>query len=126
MSKALRTTFLIHAIVAVLSGAAMLLSPGRFLKALGWAPIDLIISRLLGAALLGMAWSSFRGWRAGTWADVAILIELEAAFTILACVGLLRHLLFFRYPLIVWLVFAIFAVSAAAWSYFLLRNRVRS
>jgi hypothetical protein len=123
MSKALRTTFLIHAIVAVLAGALMLLIPGRFLKAVGWAPIDPIISRLLGAALLALAWSSFRGWRAAGWVQVAILVELEAAFTILACVGLLRHLLVSRYPYFVWLQLALFAVFACAWIVFLLRNR---
>jgi hypothetical protein len=123
MSKALRTTFLIHAIVAVLLGALMLFIPGRFLKALNWVPIDVITSRVFGAALLALAWSSFRGWRATEWREVAILVEMEAAFTVLACVGLLRHLLFFRYPFIVWLEFAVFLVFAIAWVFFLLRSR---
>ena len=123
MSKALRITFLIHAIVAVLFGALMLFIPGRFLKALSWVPIDVITSRVFGAALLALAWSSFRGWRATGWREVAILVEMEAAFTVLACVGLLRHLLFVRYPLVVWLEFAVFLVFALAWIFLLLRSR---
>ena len=123
MSKALKTTFLVHAVVAALAGALLLLIPGRFLQALGWAPIDPILSRLLGAAFLALAWSSFRGWRASEWAQVAILVELEAVFTVLGCVGLLRHLLFSRYPLMVWLVFALFLAFAIAWLVFLLRGR---
>jgi hypothetical protein len=123
MSKALKTTFLVHAVVAALAGLLLLLIPGRFLQALGWAPIDPILSRLLGAAFLALAWSSFRGWRASEWAQVAILVELEAAFTVLGCVGLLRHLLFSRYPLMVWLVFAVLLVFAIAWLVFLLRGR---
>jgi hypothetical protein len=126
MSKALRTTFVVHATVAVVFGALMLFIPGRFLKALGWVPIDPIISRLLGAALLALAWSSFRGWRASEWAEVAILVELEAAFTVLACVGLLRHLLFARYPLVVWLDLAVFALFAIAWGFFLVRGRAKT
>jgi hypothetical protein len=126
MSKALRITFLIHAIVAVVLGALMLLIPGRFLQAAGWAPIDPIISRLLGAALLALAWGSFRGWRASEWAEVAILVEVEAAFTVLACVGFLRHLLFANYPIIVWLDFALFLVFAVAWCYFLIRHRSKA
>jgi hypothetical protein len=126
MSNALKTTFLVHAIVTVVIGALMLIIPGRFLQALAWAPIDPIASRILGAALLAIAWSSFRGWRATEWSEVAIVVEMEAAFTVLACVGLLRHLLFARYPFIVWLIFAVFLAFAVAWIYFLLRNRSKA
>ncbi|MGD8462614.1 MAG: hypothetical protein PVI09_01985 [Anaerolineae bacterium] len=123
MSKALKTTFLVHALIAAASGAVLLLIPGRFLLWLGWAPIDPIMSRLLGAALLALAWSSFQGWRAREWADVATLVQAEAVFTVLACVGLLRHLLFGRWPLMVWLLFAVFAAFAVAWIVFLVRHR---
>jgi hypothetical protein len=74
-------------------------------------------------ALLALAWSSLRGWRASEWAQVAILVELEAVFTVLGCIGLLRHLLFSGYPLIVWLDFAVFLAFAIAWLIFLLRGR---
>lgn len=122
MSKALKITFLVHGIVALLFGLLLLLIPGRLLLWLGWAPIDPIISRLLGAALLGLAWSSFRGWRATERAQVAIVLEVEAVFTVLGCAGLLRHLLFSRWPLMVWAVFALLAAFAVAWILFLLRR----
>lgn len=122
MSKALNITFLIHAIVSVVGGLLLLIIPGRTLLLFGWAPIDPIISRLLGAALLALAWSSFRGWQATERVQVQILVELEAVFTVLACVGLLRHLLFARYLPIVWLLFAVFAVFAVAWIVFLVRR----
>jgi hypothetical protein len=123
MSKGLKLTFLIHAIVAGLMGALLLLIPGRFLQAIGWAPIDPILSRVLGAALLALAWSSFRGWQASDWVQVAILVELEVAYTVLGCVGLLRHLLFARYPLIVWLDFVVLLLFAIAWIFFLVRGK---
>ncbi len=122
MSKLLKSTFLIHAVVGVLSGAPLLIAPGRFLGWVGWAPIDLIISRVLGAALLALAWSSFRGWRATERAQVAILVEMEAVFTVLGCLGLLRHLLRGPYPLAVWIVFAILAIFAIAWIASLLKK----
>ena len=122
MSKALNITFLIHAIVSVVGGLLLLIIPGRTLLFFGWAPIDPITSRLLGAALLALAWSSFRGWQATERVQVQILVELEAVFTVLACVGLLRHLLFARYLPIVWLLFAVFAVFAIAWILFLVRR----
>jgi len=123
MSKALKYTFLIHAVVAVLFGVPLLIVPGRFLGWFGWAPIDPIISRLLGAALLALAWSSFRGWRATERAQVAILVEMEAVFTVLGCVGMLRHLLLARYPAMVWMVFGILGIFAIAWIVSLLRKQ---
>jgi hypothetical protein len=109
--------------VGLFLGALLLLIPGRTLLALGWAPIDPIISRILGAALLALAWSSFRGWRATDRSQVAIVLEMEAVYTVLGCVGLLRHLLFANYPVIVWAVFLLLLVFAAAWITFLVRRR---
>ena len=115
MSKVLKVTFLIHAVVGVLLGVPMLLAPGRFLGFFGWAPVEPILDRVLGAALLALAWSSFRGWRASEKAQVVFLVEMEVAFTVLGCVGVLRHLLIAHYPLMVWVVLAILAAFAVAW-----------
>jgi hypothetical protein len=115
MSKALRITFMIHAGVSVVCGLLLLIIPGRTLLFLGWAPIDPLLGRVLGAALLALAWSSFRGWQATERAQVRIVVELEAVFAALACAGLLRHLLFAHYPLMVWLLFAAFFAFAIAW-----------
>jgi hypothetical protein len=122
MSKALKYTFLIHTIVAVLLGLPLLLAPGRFLMLFGWLHIDSMISRLLGAALLGLAWSSWRGWQAKEKVQVSTLLELEAIFTVLAVVGLLRELVIYPYPLIYWLVCAVLAIFAAAWITFRLKK----
>jgi hypothetical protein len=124
MPKALKVTFLIHSIVSVGCGLLLLVIPGRTLLALGWAPIDPILGRVLGAALLALGWSSFRGWQATERAQVRVVVELEAVFTALACVGLLRHLLFARYPLTVWLLFAVFFLFALAWAVFLVRYSI--
>jgi hypothetical protein len=121
--KARKITFLAHVIVGTITGAPLLLAPGRFLGWIGWAPIDPILSRLLGAALLALAWSSFRGWQAADEAQMVILLELEAAFTVLGCVGLLRHLLTSRYPAMVWITFAVLAAFATAWIVFLAMGR---
>jgi hypothetical protein len=122
MSKGLKWLFLIHTVVAAIFGLALLLAPGQFLGAIGWAPVDPIASRLLGAALLALGWSSFRGWRATDRAEVAILVEMEAVFTVLCSVGLLRHLVRGGFPFMVWAVFAIFFIFAIAWIVFLVRR----
>lgn len=108
MARALKVMLLVHVVLDVVFGLPLLLMPGRFLTLLGWAPIDPIISRILGAALLAFGWVQLRAWQAGL-AECAPVLEMEVAFSGLACIGLLRHLLFARYPAIVWVVFAVFA-----------------
>ena len=119
MSKSLRYTFLIHVVVSLIFGAALLLAPGRTLGIFGWAPIDPLISRLLGAALLALAWSSYRGWGASSYEQVSVLVEMEVIFTVFGSLGLLRHLIKAWYPWYVWFVFAVLVVFAIAWTYHL-------
>lgn len=121
MSRALKYTFIVHAVVSFVSGAPLLIAPGRFLALFGWAPVDPILSRVLGAALLALAWSSYRGWQATERAQVRTLVEVEAVFTILGAAGVLRHLLTgANYPWPVWLLFVVLAAFAVAWGYFAL------
>jgi hypothetical protein len=122
MSKALRITFLVHAVVALVLGLPLLILPGQFLDLFIWRPIDPLISRLFGAALLALAWGSFRGWQATERAQVKTLLEIEAVFTVLGSIGLLRHLLIASYPAIVWAVFILLVVFAIAWIYFLIKK----
>src|SRR3989304_3799770 len=49
--------------------------------------VDAVLTRLLGVALLALALSSFRGWRAKQRSEVEILIQTEAAFCILGVVA---------------------------------------
>jgi hypothetical protein len=122
MSRLLKGTFLVHAIVAVVLGAALLAAPGRVAALVNWAPVDPLISRMYGAALLALAWGSFRGWLATQWSQVAILVEVEVFFTVLACVGLLRHLLKANYPWPVWTALGLLAFFAILWIISLLRE----
>lgn len=116
MSTALKYTFLVHILVAVLFGLPLLLFPGQFLGLFGWAPVDPLLSRVLGAALLANAWSSFRVLRGSNPTTMAVLLEMEIVFTVLSGIGLLRHLLIASYPPMVWFVFALFVAFAIAWT----------
>jgi hypothetical protein len=122
MSKSVRIIFGIHALVALVLGAALLIAPGRFLGLFGWAPVDPLLSRVLGAALLALAWSSFRGWRATERGQVALLIELEAVFCVLACAGILRQMIGYTYPWYVWTMLGVFALFAIAWIWALVKK----
>ncbi len=122
MSKALRITFGIHAVVALLFGAPLLVVPGRFLSLFGWQPLDPHITRLLGAAMLAFAWSSFRGYRTTSSHLQQALIQMEFVFCALGSIGLLRHILVAWYPWYFWVVFLILVVFALVWLFFLWRN----
>lgn len=125
MSKALKTLFLVHAVVACIAGALLLIIPGRFFEWLQWGPlIDPLVSRVLGAALLALAWSSLHGWRATERAQVTVLVQMEAIFTVLACAGMLRHM--YRgsgWVLGAWIILGLFAAFAIAWVFFLFARR---
>ncbi len=91
ISQSLRITFLVHLIVSAVSGAAFWLIPGRTLTWVGWVPVtyqvpgtdltapgtvfvDPVITRVLGAALLALAFLSYRGWRARQWSQVSTVV----------------------------------------------------
>ncbi len=122
MSKALKYTFLIHLIVAVVLGVLLLVAPGRVLAALGWLHIDSMISRILGAALLGLAWGSWRCWQAKEMSQVKTILEMEVVVDVLGALGMLRELVVSPFPPIYWVIWAILVIFAIAWSYFLLRK----
>ncbi len=114
MHRLLRYVFLVHGIVIGALGGILLILPGTFLEWIGWLPVEPLLTRVFGAALLGLAWGSLaRGWWAG---DHATLVQVHTVFHVLACAGLLRHLLIANYPAMVWTVFAVLAVFAVIWA----------
>jgi hypothetical protein len=121
MNGVLKLTLIGFAVLAVLFGAPLLVAPGRFLGTFGWAPVDPLISRMLGAALLGYAWLSLRSWRANS-RDLALpLIESGAIFCGLAAIGIIRNMIGAGWPFMVWFVLGIYIVLAALW----ILNRVK-
>ena len=135
----LRNTFIIHAAVGLVFGAALTFIPGRALTLLGWVPanvqlpqselsipgqsfVDPVLIRLLGATLLGVAYLSFRTWRikACTWEQAMPVVQFETVLCGLSIVALLIG--FFRLeraiPLIGWLVLLLYAAFFIAWGFF--------
>jgi hypothetical protein len=134
ISKRLRITFLIHGIISAVLGALLWLIPGRSLMPLGWVVksfqlpgtdvnisgdffVDPFITRLLGAALLALALSSFLGWRATRWEQVAIVVQQETALCVLGVVAFFYVLArsFRPMPPIGWAVMILLAAFAVAW-----------
>jgi O-antigen/teichoic acid export membrane protein len=117
MSNFLKYTLICFAVVTIIFGVPLLLAPGKFLAAFGWGPIDPLISRMLGAALLGLAWACLRAIQPLHHEKARLLVEVNAVFCTLATIGLLRHLLFAWYPPMVWYVALIYAIFAILFFY---------
>lgn len=122
MPKSLRIIFAVHAVVGFIFGLPLLAAPGRFLGLFGWAPVDPLLSRLLGAALIALAWSSYRGYRAAERRQVVLLLEVEALFCGLACVGMTRHMWGYHWPWYVWTLLGLLTAFTVAWLWGLLRK----
>jgi len=64
--NSLRTWFVIHFAVDMLTGIPLLLFPELVMSLLGWETIDPITSRVVGAALMGIGIESYLGRNAST------------------------------------------------------------
>lgn len=111
-----KAIFYVYGVLCLGTGALLLAAPGRFLGFFGWAPIDPLLSRVLGAALLSMAWGAWRVVRAGETKAGQTLVEVFFAFTALSSVGLLRHLLVANYPFMVWFLCAVMVIFGLLWA----------
>jgi hypothetical protein len=122
MARTLRFIFLVNAIIWIVLGVLMLAMPGRFLQWLAWGGTDPILSRIVGAALLALAWGDLRAWRGLSWSEGAVFVEVQLVFSALVSLGILRHLLVGSWPTMVWILFAVFAIFTVAWLGALLRK----
>jgi hypothetical protein len=122
MTKLLRATFLIQAILDGVVGIFLFIIPGRTLGWLGWEPVEPLLDRLLGAALLAMAWTCVFGFRATQRSQVIILVEMQMIFCGLGAIGILRHLIGYYFPAVVWVTFGGLALMAVLWVVALLKK----
>ncbi len=125
MSRGLRIVFLVHAIVSVISGIVMYIVPGTWASSADWAPFDPAITRIYGAALLALALSSWLGFRATSWEEVRIVVQMEIAFTVLGALGGLYEVLFADAPSSAWASVVIFVAFAIAWFFYYRREAKR-
>jgi hypothetical protein len=121
ISSGLKTTFLVHAIVGLLFGLAYLLIPTTVGGWFGFAATD-PAWRLLGAAILAYALSSWWASRAVEWSKVEIVVQMEIVWTVLGALVTAWAVISGALPALGWLNALILAAFAVAFGYFLTRK----
>jgi hypothetical protein len=122
LSSTLTYVFLIHFIIAGLFGLGLLLFPAQLGSLYGMETPDLYPWRMLGAAMLGIAATSWFGYKADTWESVRIVLVLEVVWPILACLVILYENLIVGVTAFNWINFAIMAIFAALFTWFYFRK----
>lgn len=122
ISTGLKTTFLVHLIVGGIFGLIYLLIPDVWGDFVGWPIQDPTVYRLLGAAILGYAASSWWAYQAGVWEKVKIVVQMEIVWTLLATLVMLWGLFFAGAPLFGWVTVVIMGGFAIAYIVFYLRE----
>jgi thiamine transporter ThiT len=118
VSQGLRITFLVHFVVGLIFGLVFLFIPKTYGDLVNWPVQDLMIYRVLGAAMLGFAASSILAYRETNWEKVIIVVRMEIVWTALGTLALLWTLIAGDAPGIAWLNAAILAAFAIAFGLF--------
>jgi hypothetical protein len=119
----LKITFLVHAVAAGVFGLVFLLIPEMFGGMMG-APIkEPSTFRLVGAALVAFAASSWFAYRATVWERVKIVVQMEIVWTILGVLATLYGLVFEGLPAGDWMNVIILGAFAVAFIFFYSRRR---
>lgn len=122
IASELKTLFLVHFIVAALFGLTYLLIPETFGSLVAWPIQEPAIYRLIGAAILSFAVSSWLAYKETSWDSVRIVVQMEIVWTALGTLVTLWALLFAGLPVFGWVNAVILAGFGVAFGYFYARK----
>ena len=114
--KSLRTWFVIHFVADMLTGIPLLFFPEAVMPMLGWAAVDPIASRVVGAALMGIGIESYLGRNASIEVFQAML-NLKVIWSSSAILGIGLGI-WKGGPSAGWLFLSIFAIFWVVWVYY--------
>lgn len=119
--RTLRTWFVVHALVDVVAAVPLLVAPALVLGRLGWACVDPVSARLVGAALLAIGGQSFIGRDAGVETYRAML-RLKLIWSLAAAAALFIGI-GAGAPPAAWAFLSIFIAFAGVWLHHAIRFR---
>jgi hypothetical protein len=124
MRYGLKITFLVHVIVAAIFGLLFLLIPDVFANLTGLPAQEPAMStvRVLGAAMLALAASSWLAYRETLWGKVKIVVQMEIVWTILGALTSVWGLVSGAFPVALWMNVIILGAFAVAFIAFYTRK----
>ncbi len=117
----LRRWFVFHFVADIMFAVPLLLAPAAFLRALGWAEVDPVTARMVGAALAGIGVESYLCRNDGI-ETFRSMLRLKCIWSGAAVVGLASSIAQGA-PRLAWVVLAIFVAFGALWNTYRLRLR---
>jgi uncharacterized protein YjeT (DUF2065 family) len=123
ISSGLKTTFLIHCIVAVVFGLIFLFVPQVWGNLAGVQIKEHNMYRMLGAAILALGLSSWLAFQATKWESVRILVLTEILWTALGAAITLYYLFRWSYPPLYWLIAILMVGFAVLFTVFYFQNK---
>ena len=123
ISSGLKTAFLVHFIVGLAFGLIYLLIPEAWGNLISWPILEPTVYRLIGAAMLGFATSSWLAYRETAWERVKIVVQMEIVWTILGVLATLYGLVYEGLPTGDWMNVVILGAFAVAFIFFYSRRR---
>ncbi len=115
----LRFWFVVHFIADILFAIPLLIAPEILLRPLGWTVVDPVVSRVVGAALVGIGGESLLGRNADL-ASFRTMLRLKILWSGTAIVGFVISLAQGA-PWGTWGFLAIFMAFSGLWTYWALR-----
>jgi hypothetical protein len=108
--------------VGIIFGIIHMLIPEAWRNLIGWPIKEPMPYRLIGAAILGVATSSWLAYNEAAWERVKIVVEMEIVWTVLGALVLLGGLFFASLPAIGWVNVIILGGFAVAFGLFFVRE----
>ena len=118
----LRTWFVIHFVVDMLTGIPLLFFPEAVMPLLGWTAIDPIATRVVGAALMGIGIESYLG-RSASIEVFRAMLNLKVIWSSSAILGIGLGI-WKGGPPAGWLFMGIFVIFWVVWIYYWRKLRV--
>jgi hypothetical protein len=112
VSKGLKYTFLVHAILGTIMALGFLFIPNNIADWYGTTSFDPGLARLLGASVLAVSVSSWLSFGAKDVLQVRITAAMEIWLTVVSALVSLYDILFGNSPAMMWLNVAVFAIFA--------------
>lgn len=123
ISPGLKTTFLANAVIGGLVGLQHLLVPRVWTDLAGIEISETVTWRVIGAALIGFAVSSWLAYREEAWDRVRIVVLMQIVWSALGALVILWGILFEGLPPLEWVNLVILAAFAVAFAVFGSRRR---